>query len=61
MNIIIKTINGQNSLVITIPLQTPTLSASGKTKIVANSMGPKSTNAQIDGKAITVNLSAWIK
>ena len=51
--------NGQ--LVIRIPLQTPTLSASGKTKVVATTHGNKETDVLVDGKKVTVGVNAYIK
>ena len=51
---------GKN-LVITIPMQTPTPSASGKTLVVATSSGNKESTAQVDGKNITIGVNAYIK
>ena len=51
---------GKN-LVITIPMQTPTLSTSGKNKIVASSGGNKETDVVVDGKKVTVGVNAYIK
>jgi len=39
-----------NELVITVELQTPTPSASGKTLVVASSHGNQTTTATIEGK-----------
>lgn len=47
-------------LVITIPLQKPTPSASGKTLVVASSRGNVQTGAQVDGKNITIGVNAYI-
>ena len=47
-------------LVITLPLRTPELSKSGKTLIVATSSGLVPTTAQVDGKAVTVGVNAFI-
>ena len=49
-----------NQLVITLPLQAPTPSASGKTKVVASSRGNVKTSAKVDGKEITVGVNAYI-
>lgn len=57
----IKTIDGLQQLVVTIPMQAPTTSASGKTKVVASSGGGRATAAQLGGKPITVNITGWIK
>lgn len=48
------------NLVITIPMGTPSPSATGKTLIVAKSAGPTSTEAKVGGKSVTVNFQAWI-
>ena len=48
-------------LVITIELQKPTPSLSGKTMVVASSHGNQPTTAQVDGKYITVGVNAYIK
>lgn len=50
-----------NELVIRIPLQKPTPSATGKTLIVASTHGDKTTEAEINGKPVTVGVNAWIK
>lgn len=52
-------ING--NLVITIPLQAPTPSASGKTLVVATTSGNKETEVKVDGKNVTIGLNAYIK
>ena len=49
------------NLVITIPMQKPTPSASGKTLVVASSHGNQPTSAQVDGKAVVVGLNAYIR
>ena len=48
------------NLVITMPLQKPTPSKSGKTLVVASSQGNRTTDVQIDGKPVTVGLNAYI-
>lgn len=53
------TIEG-NELVIRMPLENPTPSASGKTLVVASSHGNVKTSAVIDGKPVTVGLNAYI-
>jgi hypothetical protein len=47
-------------LVVRIPLQTPAPSASGKTLVVASTRGNCKTTAQVNGKAVTVGLNAFI-
>jgi hypothetical protein len=51
----------KGELVIRMPMQTPTPSASGKTLVVATSSGNKVTTATVDGKPITIGVNAYIK
>jgi len=48
------------NLVVTLPLETPTPSASGKTLVVASTHGNQRTTVQIDGKFVTVGVNAYI-
>jgi hypothetical protein len=48
-------------LVITIDMQEPTPSASGKTLVVATTHGNVPTKCMIDGKNIVIGLNAYIK
>jgi hypothetical protein len=48
-------------LVLTLPMSTPTPSASGKTLVVASSHGNKATTALVDGKPIIVGVNAYIQ
>jgi hypothetical protein len=50
-----------NELIITVEMQKPTPSASGKTLVVASSHGNQATTAIIDGKPVIVGLNAYIK
>ena len=50
-----------NELIITIEMQKPTPSASGKTLVIASSHGNQTTTATIEGKPIVVGLNAYIK
>lgn len=50
----------KNELVLRIPMQKPTPSASGKTLVVASSRGNVTTTAQIDGKPVVVGVNAYI-
>jgi hypothetical protein len=50
-----------NELIITVELQAPTPSASGKTLVVASSHGNQTTTAMINGKPVVVGLNAYIK
>jgi len=50
-----------NELVIRLPLQEPTRSASGKSYVVCSSHGNQATTAQIDGKPVIVGLNAYIR
>jgi hypothetical protein len=49
-----------NELVIRLPLEEPTRSASGKTLLVASSHGSQVTSAEVDGKVVTVTATAYI-
>jgi hypothetical protein len=49
-----------NKLIIEIEMQPPTVSASGKTLVVASSRGNKTTEAKVDGKPIVIGLNAYI-
>lgn len=46
------------NLVITIPMGTPTASASGKNLVVASSRGK--TDLKIDGKNVVIGVNAYI-
>lgn len=48
-------------LVIRIPLQAPTRSASGKTLTVATTNGFTATPAQLDGKPVHISVNAYVK
>ncbi|NTV99073.1 MAG: hypothetical protein HGA70_07915 [Chlorobiaceae bacterium] len=48
-------------LLIEIDLEKPTLSASGKTLVVASTHGNMVTTAMVDGKPVTIGLNAYIK
>ncbi len=49
-----------DTLVIRIPLKTPTPSASGKTLVVASTRGNTKTAVQIDGKDLYLGLNAYV-
>ena len=48
-------------LIITLPMQTPTPSSTGKTLIVASSHGSQKTSATVDGKTVKVGVNAFIE
>lgn len=48
-------------LVIKIDMQHPTLSQSGKTKVVASTHGNILTGVTVEGKPVTIGLNAYIK
>jgi hypothetical protein len=48
------------NLVLTLPLEKPTPSASGKTLVVASTHGNQKTSLQIEGKVVTVGVNAYI-
>jgi len=49
------------TMVITVDMQTPAPSASGKTLVVASSRGNQATTAVIDGKPVIIGFNAYIK
>lgn len=55
----VKIENGK--LVISIDMQEPTPSASGKTLVVATTHGNVKTDCVIDGKPVVIGLNAYIK
>jgi len=55
----VKIENGK--LIISIELQEPTPSASGKTLVVATTHGNVITKCLIDGKNVVIGLNAYIK
>ena len=51
----------KNNLVITIPMAAkPSISSTGKTKVVASSGGFQPTTVTVDGKQVKINLTATI-
>ncbi len=55
----VKKENGK--LIISIELQKPTPSASGKSLVIATTHGNMTTNCVFDGKPVVVGLNAYIK
>jgi len=54
-------IKGKN-LIIEIEMNPePTISASGKTRVVASSHGNQPTTVEVDGKVLVVGINAYIK
>lgn len=51
----------KNELVIRIPVQEPTPSASGKTLVIASTRGNLQTEATVNGRPVIVGLTAYIK
>jgi hypothetical protein len=47
-------------LIVTIDMQAPTRSASGKTLVVASSRGNQKTDATVQGQAVIIGLNAYI-
>ncbi len=54
------TIKG-NQLIITIDMQTPAPSASGKTLVVASSHGNQPTTVTVNGQPVVIGLNAYIR
>ena len=51
----------KGKLIIEVPVNEPlVLSKSGKTMLVASSHGNQKTNAEVDGKQITIGLNAYV-
>lgn len=48
------------TLVIRIPIQKPTPSATGKTLVVASTRGNQKSGLQIDGKDVHVGVNAYV-
>ena len=48
-------------LIITIDLQVPTPSASGKNLVVASTRGNVVTDCEVDGKKVVVGLNAYVR
>lgn len=48
-------------LIITIPMQKPTPSVSGKTLVVASTHGNQATSATVDGQPVIIGLNAYIR
>lgn len=55
----VKIENGK--LIISIDMQVPTPSASGKTLVVATTRGNTTTECIVDGKKVVIGLNAYIK
>ena len=49
------------NLVLTLPMQNPTPSASGKTLVVATTNGNKTTEVQVNNKSVIIGVNAYIK
>jgi len=47
-------------LIITLPMQKPTPSASGKSLVVASTYGNQTVEAVVQGKNITIGVNAYI-
>lgn len=50
----------KNELVIRMPLQAPTPSKSGKTLVVASTLGNIKTDLVVEGKPVTIGVNAYI-
>lgn len=55
----VKIVDGK--LIITIEMQKPTPSASGKTLVVATTHGNMQTECLVEGKNLVIGLNAYIK
>ena len=50
-----------NQLIITMDMQEPRPSASGKTLVVASSQGNKATTATVNGQPVIIGCNAYIR
>ena len=57
MNVEIK----GKQMIITVDMQTPAPSASGKTLVVASSRGNQPTTATVDGKPVIIGFNVYIR
>lgn len=48
-------------LIVTLPICTPTPSATGKTLVIASTRGNMQTSAMVNGKPVTVGVNAYIR
>ena len=58
---IIETTGGTKNLVVTIPMNDPRPSASGKTLVVASSGGNQETDVKVKGETVKIGLNAFIR
>ena len=57
----VKVDKKNKKLIIELPLRTPAPSKSGKTMIIASTNGNVASNAEYEGKVVTVGVNAWFK
>jgi len=50
----------EDNMIITIPMQAPEPSSSGKTLVVASTHGNKVSDVQVQGKNVVIGLNAYI-
>lgn len=50
----------EDVIIITLPRQTPTPSASGKTLVIASTRGNVRTDEMVDGRPVTVGANVYI-
>jgi hypothetical protein len=50
----------KGNVLITLPMEEPRLSASGKNRVVASSYGVRNSTARVDGKIVRVTANAFI-
>ena len=50
----------KDNLIITLPVEEPRLSASGKTRVIASTRGVRKTTIRVDGKIVSVVANAFI-
>ncbi len=51
----------KRTMTIVMPIKDPEPSKTGKTMVFATTSGGKASDAKLNGKPVTINLTAWIK
>ena len=49
------------NIIITVPMQEPAVSASGKTLVIASSHGNQTTELKFNDKAVVIGVNAYIR
>lgn len=57
----VKLSDDQKAIIITLPVEKPTASSSGKTLVVASSHGNQASGINLNGKAVIIGVNAYVK